>query len=86
MRVGSIEYKGSRFKIHVHVISRSSSEVGEMRHFREELRRDERMRESYIEMKREILRSGVTDSVEYSNKKGEFIREVLGSEERQKEK
>ena len=38
MRVGSIDYDGTRFRLHSHVIASDSPEVLELRTFRDRLR------------------------------------------------
>jgi GrpB-like predicted nucleotidyltransferase (UPF0157 family) len=77
MRVGSWEYHGARFPVHAHVIARESPEAGELIWFRDALRADPEMRAAYVARKREIIREGVADSLEYSIIKGAFVREVL---------
>ena len=78
MRVGSLAYDGETFLLHVHVIAASSPEVDELRFFRVCLRDDPELLKAYVARKREIVASGVTDSLDYCYKKGEFIKEVLG--------
>lgn len=78
MRVGSWDHQGERFLLHVHVIPADSPEVDDLRFFRACLRADPGLLESYVARKREIIASGVTDSLDYCNAKGEFIQEVLG--------
>jgi len=78
MRVGSLIYDGEVFLLHVHVIPANSPEVDDLRFFRVCLRDDPNLRKAYVARKREIIASGVTDSLEYCTKKGEFFKEVLG--------
>ena len=78
MRVGAWDHQDERFLLHVHVIPAESPEVDDLRFFRACLRADPGLRKSYIAWKRGIIDSGVTDSLDYSNAKGEFIKEVLG--------
>jgi GrpB-like predicted nucleotidyltransferase (UPF0157 family) len=78
MRVGSLVHDGEPFLLHVHVIPATSSEVDETRFFRVCLRADPELLEAYVSKKREIVASGVTDSLEYCRIKGDFIQEVLG--------
>jgi GrpB-like predicted nucleotidyltransferase (UPF0157 family) len=78
MRAGSLVHGGETFLIHVHVIPASSPEVDEMRFFRNCLRANAELLRAYVARKREIIASGVTDSLEYCRIKGEFIKEVLG--------
>jgi GrpB-like predicted nucleotidyltransferase (UPF0157 family) len=78
MRVGSLKHDGNLFYLHAHIISASSLEAGEMRTFRDLLRTDADLRAAYVARKRQIIESGITDSVDYSIAKGEFVRETLG--------
>jgi GrpB-like predicted nucleotidyltransferase (UPF0157 family) len=77
MRVGAWDRQGERFLLHVHVISADSPEVEEMRFFRACLRADPQLLKLYVARKREVIASGVTDSLDYCNAKGEFIKELL---------
>jgi len=79
MRIGSVEYDGSIFRLHAHVISIESPEADELRRFRDRLSKDQPSREEYVKRKREIIESGVTDTVDYSMAKEEFIRHLLNS-------
>lgn len=79
MRLGALESAGARFRMHVHVLSEDSPEVGEMRWFRDRLRADPALVAAYGARKREILAAGITDTVDYSYAKGGFIREQLSS-------
>ena len=78
MHVGAWDYQGERFLLHVHVIPADSPEVDELRFFRACLRADPELLKLYVARKREIIASGVTDSLDYCYAKGEFIKEVLG--------
>ena len=78
MRAGSFVHDGETFLVHIHVIPASSSEADEMRFFRACLRADPELLQAYVARKRDIIASGVTDSLEYCRIKGEFIKEVLG--------
>ena len=77
MLVGSIQYAGRLYPIHVHVIRQDSEEAKEMIRFRHVLRRNSRLRESYIRCKRKILEIGTKNSAEYSKAKGSFVEQVL---------
>jgi GrpB-like predicted nucleotidyltransferase (UPF0157 family)/mannose-6-phosphate isomerase-like protein (cupin superfamily) len=79
MRVGSIEYDGTRFRIHAHVIASDSPEVVELRTFRDRLRGEPMLLEQYVALKRKIITEGVTDSLDYSSRKAEFIAATLRS-------
>jgi GrpB-like predicted nucleotidyltransferase (UPF0157 family) len=78
MRVGSLVHEGEVFRLHVHVIPAQSPEVDELRFFRACLRADPDLVRAYVAQKRKIIAAGVTDSLEYSVQKGEFIKQVLG--------
>jgi len=80
MRVGAIEYQGTTFQLHAHVIAASNPEAAPLRAFRDQLRVDSELRANYVARKREIIAAGVTDSVDYCLAKGEFITEVITSE------
>ncbi len=77
MRIGSIEHDGTRFRLHAHVIAVDSPEVSELRTFRERLRSEPMLLEQYVALKRKIIAEGVTDSLDYSIRKGEFIAGIL---------
>jgi GrpB-like predicted nucleotidyltransferase (UPF0157 family) len=78
MRVGAWDHQGERFLLHVHLIPADLPEVDELRFFRACLRADPELLKLYVSRKREIIASGVTDSLDYCYAKGEFIKEVLG--------
>ena len=77
MRLGSIEHDGARFRLHVHVIPVDSPEVLELRTFRDRLRGEPLLLEQYVARKRKIIAEGITDSLDYSIRKGEFIAGIL---------
>ena len=60
MRVGEIEFEGSMFRLHVHVIEMHSPEVAELRTFRDALRADPELVADYVARKRQIIASGVS--------------------------
>ena len=80
MRLGSIEYDGTRFRLHAHVIAFDSPEVVELRTFRDRLRGEPMLLEQYVALKRKIIAEGVTDSLDYSIRKGDFIAGTLRAE------
>ena len=73
MRVGSVQHEGGAFRLHVHVIAGSSPETKMLRDFRDRLRADPALRAHYVARKRQIIAEGIVDSVEYCERKGEFI-------------
>ena len=77
MRVGSTVHEGTRFSLHVHVISASSPEVAEMRLFRDRLKASPDLMAAYVAAKKAIIASGFTDSVDYSIRKEAFIKNAL---------
>jgi RimJ/RimL family protein N-acetyltransferase/GrpB-like predicted nucleotidyltransferase (UPF0157 family) len=77
MRLGSLEVDGQRFSLHVHVIAADAPEAAELRAFRDRLRADATLREQYVARKRAILAEGVTDTLEYCYRKGDFVQDVV---------
>ncbi len=77
LRLGSIEHDGARFRLHAHVIPVDSPEVLELRTFRDRLRGEPLLLEQYVALKRKIIAEGVTDSLDYSIRKGDFIAGIL---------
>jgi GrpB-like predicted nucleotidyltransferase (UPF0157 family) len=77
MRVGAIEHDGSIFRLHVHVLAASSPEMNELRAFRDRLRARPDLLTAYVERKRAIINSGVSDTLDYCDAKSAFIRDVL---------
>jgi GrpB-like predicted nucleotidyltransferase (UPF0157 family)/mannose-6-phosphate isomerase-like protein (cupin superfamily) len=77
MRKGSIEFDGSRFLLHAHVIALDSPEVAELRTFRDRLLEDPALLANYVALKRQIIGEGVTDRLAYTIRKGEFIAGIL---------
>jgi GrpB-like predicted nucleotidyltransferase (UPF0157 family) len=77
LRKGALEHAGTTFLLHVHVLSAASPEVGQMRAFRDRLRADPGLVAAYVAAKRAILDTGVTDRLDYSSRKVEFVQGVL---------
>jgi GrpB-like predicted nucleotidyltransferase (UPF0157 family) len=78
MRTGAFDYDGRRYLVHVHVVSAESSEVEDLRYFRDCLRADPELRAAYVAFKKKLIAQGVSDSTDYAIAKGEFIRQCLG--------
>jgi GrpB-like predicted nucleotidyltransferase (UPF0157 family) len=78
LRQGAVEYEGKRYRLHLHVIEKTSPEVDELRFFRDCLRADAELRRVYSDKKRSLIKAGVTDPMDYAIAKGEFVRECLG--------
>ncbi|MBM3836709.1 MAG: GrpB family protein [Verrucomicrobia bacterium] len=79
MRVGCVEDDGRLYRIHAHVIALGSEEHDELAWFREALRRDSTLKQSYEERKRAILAAGIQDELEYCKAKGAFVTDALKS-------
>ena len=79
MRVGALDRDGRKYCLHIHILSVESTETADMLAFRDGLRADGELREAYVACKRRLLAAGVTDSVDFSYAKGEFIRVWLNS-------
>ena len=77
MRVGTVEYLGRMYRIHVHVVEAGSAEARDLVRFRDLLRANAGLRRAYEMEKCKILARGIIDGSEYSKAKGEFIRRVL---------
>jgi GrpB-like predicted nucleotidyltransferase (UPF0157 family) len=73
MRLGSLEHEGNLFRLHVHVIAAGSPEAAELLAFRDCLRADPNLRAAYVTCKQEIIAAGITDSVDYCERKSNFI-------------
>ncbi|MBK8816125.1 MAG: GrpB family protein [Methylococcaceae bacterium] len=76
MRVGSFEYGGNVFQLHIHVIEKNSPEAVELIEFRNSLRADADLREQYVLLKKSILSQGKTDPIDYCRAKEQFIKKV----------
>lgn len=75
--LGMIEHDGDAFRLHVHVIPASSPEVAEQLGFRDRLREDPALVESYVALKRSIAEGDIDDNVDYNRKKEAFIKDVI---------
>jgi GrpB-like predicted nucleotidyltransferase (UPF0157 family) len=77
MGVASVSALGGRFQVHAHVIERDGAEHRELLGFRDALRRDAELLNAYERTKEQILASGITDSLDYSNAKHSFITGIV---------
>jgi GrpB-like predicted nucleotidyltransferase (UPF0157 family) len=77
LRVGTYDYDGDTFKLHVHVISSASPEAEELLSFRDRLRADPGLVEAYVANKRAVLEAGVPDNIAYNAGKQSFIQGVI---------
>lgn len=73
VRIGAVQYDGTEFRLHVHLIAADDPEVARQRAFRDKLRADPALVAAYCARKREILESGVTYGPHYADAKTEFI-------------
>jgi GrpB-like predicted nucleotidyltransferase (UPF0157 family) len=76
MRVGSLEHQGTAFPLHVHVLASSSSEVAQLRAFRDRLRADPPLVAAYVARKKEIIAAGIADPAVYTRMKSLFFQQV----------
>jgi GrpB protein len=76
MRVGSFEYGGNVFQLHIHVIEKNSPEAVELIEFRDSLWADADLREQYVLLKKSILSQGITNPIDYCTAKEQFIKKV----------
>jgi GrpB-like predicted nucleotidyltransferase (UPF0157 family) len=77
MRTGALKLGDKTFRLHAHVIAADSEEAGSLRRFRDLMRSNAEMRAAYMARKRAIIESGVTDSLDYTNAKSDFIKNIL---------
>jgi GrpB-like predicted nucleotidyltransferase (UPF0157 family) len=73
MLQGVVRHGSRSYRVHLHVVPDTSSEVHELRGFRDALRRDATLRSSYEELKREIVARGLTEAVDFTSAKRDFI-------------
>jgi GrpB-like predicted nucleotidyltransferase (UPF0157 family) len=85
MRVGVVEWHAREYPIHAHIVAADAREAAELVWFRDRLRADSSLRDAYEAEKRRILQSGVTDGVDYSYAKHEFIERVVATKTRKRE-
>ena len=77
MRVGSIIYNQKVFQIHVHVIEQGCLEAISTLRFRDKLREAQNLIQEYVQCKGQILRQGISDSLDYCRAKQDFISKVI---------
>jgi GrpB-like predicted nucleotidyltransferase (UPF0157 family) len=73
MRLGSILFDGTKFRLHLHVLAEDAPEAGILRRFRDELIADPVLRARYAALKDQIIHAGVTDTVAYCEEKEQFF-------------
>lgn len=76
MREGGVEYAGDFFRLHIHLVPERTSQVDELRRFRELLRANPELVNQYVAFKRELCAS-LPDRVTYTRSKSLFIRSIL---------
>jgi 5-(carboxyamino)imidazole ribonucleotide synthase len=77
MLVGSVDWRGRPYSIHLHVIPETSPEVREHLGFRDALRTDPRLRRDYAAEKRRLTAEEGADWATYSVRKGPWTESVL---------
>jgi 5-(carboxyamino)imidazole ribonucleotide synthase len=77
MLVGSVEWRGRPYQVHLHVIPETSPEVRAHLDFRDALRADPRLRRDYAADKRRLAAEEDADWWTYSAGKGPWIESVL---------
>lgn len=75
---GAWIHDGEAFLLHVHVLPAGSVEADSIRFLRACLRADAELSRAYVQHKRAILSSGVTQAAEYCRQKAAFLKMVLG--------
>jgi GrpB-like predicted nucleotidyltransferase (UPF0157 family) len=68
---------GKPFFLNVHVLPTGAAEVDSIRFLRSCLRADAELARAYVQHKRAIISSGVTDEAEYCRQKAAFLKMVL---------
>ncbi len=75
---GVWDHNGDLFLLHVHVLPAGCDEVDSIRFLRTCLRADAELARAYVQHKRAIISSGVTEEAEYCQQKAAFLKIVLG--------
>jgi GrpB-like predicted nucleotidyltransferase (UPF0157 family) len=73
MLQGVVSHGARTYRIHLHIVPDTSSEVHELRGFRDALRRDPSLRSAYETLKRDIVARGLTEAVDFTEAKHDFI-------------
>ena len=77
--VGSVEYLGREYRVHVHVLEDACAEASDVIKFRDLLRSNVGLRRAYEMQKRVLLSRDISESTQYSQAKREFIRTALAA-------
>jgi GrpB-like predicted nucleotidyltransferase (UPF0157 family) len=80
MRLGSVLFDRTRFRLHLHVLAEDSPEVEVLRHFRDQLIAQPALKSRYAALKDEIIDKGVTDTVAYCEQKEQFFQSWKSSQ------
>lgn len=73
MRVGAIEHHGRFYRCHLHLLVSGCEEVERLIRFREDLRAHPGQRQSYMEIKKQIIQKQIDDPEEYTDQKALFF-------------
>jgi GrpB-like predicted nucleotidyltransferase (UPF0157 family) len=74
---GTYRHRATEYRVHVHVVPASSSEVAAMRGLRDALRADPVLRRRYAVLKRAIVAGGPADPVAFTRAKHDWIAATL---------
>jgi GrpB-like predicted nucleotidyltransferase (UPF0157 family) len=73
MLQGVVRHGERSYRVHLHIVPATSPEVEELRGFRDALRADATLRREYETLKRDIVARGLTDSIDFTEAKHDFI-------------
>src|SRR5262249_36840571 len=65
MRLASVLFDKTKYRLHLHVLAEDAAEVGVLRGFRDRLIADPALKARYAALKNQLVESGVTDTVAY---------------------
>ena len=75
--LGAIQYQDHLFRLHIHIQPSDHPSVAEKRIFRDRLRSEPALRAAYMAKKQTLIASGITDPIEYTSAKSEFVYRTL---------
>ena len=81
LRVGSVEYIGRIYRVHIYGAAARSDDAAELLKFRDLLRGNTGLRRVYEAEKRALFARGAAGGAEYSKAKGYFIEALLAAAE-----
>jgi GrpB-like predicted nucleotidyltransferase (UPF0157 family) len=73
MRLGSVLFDETKFRLHLHILAENAAEVAVLRGFRDQLIADPVLRDRYAALKDQIVSAGITDTVAYCEQKEQFF-------------